>query len=77
VGEMRNASTFLVEYLKGRDQLGDLRHRCEENIKTDIKGTGSKGMFFIEGKMVSCCEHGNGFLDSIKARELLDWLHYC
>jgi hypothetical protein len=28
---------FWFKYVKGRDQLG-----VEENIKTDIKGTGSK-----------------------------------
>ena len=68
---------FWFEHMKGRNQLGYLRHRHEENVKTDIKGKGSKGMDFTWGQMVSCCEHGNELVDSIKARELFDWLHDC
>jgi len=33
---------FWFEYMKGSNHLGCLRHRHEENVKTDIKGTGSK-----------------------------------
>jgi len=33
---------FWFEYVKGSSQLGYLRHRHEENVKTDVKGTGSK-----------------------------------
>lgn len=33
---------FWFEYMKDRNQLGYLQHRHEENIKTDIKGIGSK-----------------------------------
>jgi len=33
---------FWFECVKGRNQLGYIRHRHEESVKTDIKGTGSK-----------------------------------
>ena len=33
---------FWFEYVKDRNQLVYIRHRHEENGKTDIKGTGSK-----------------------------------
>ena len=33
---------FWFEYVKGSNQLGYLRHRHEENVKTDVEGTGSK-----------------------------------
>jgi hypothetical protein len=39
-GERRNACRDLVVKLEGRKLLGRLRHRWEDNIKTDLQEMG-------------------------------------
>lgn len=76
-GGDEKCNAFLVGICERQSPTGRPRHRHEENVKTYIKGTGSKGMDVIQEKMVSFCEHGNEIVDLLKARELLDWLHEC
>jgi hypothetical protein len=37
VGKMRNAHTVLIGNLEGRSPLGNLKSRCEDNIRMDLR----------------------------------------
>jgi hypothetical protein len=47
-GEKRNAYRILVGKPEGKRPLGRLRHRWEDNIKTDLREIGWGGMDWID-----------------------------
>jgi hypothetical protein len=46
-GRDENAYKFLIENLKGRDNVGDFRRRWEDNMKIDRKEIRCKDMRWI------------------------------
>jgi hypothetical protein len=44
MGEGRGVYRVLVGRPKGKRSLGRPRHRCEDNIKMDLRETGINGM---------------------------------
>jgi hypothetical protein len=48
MGPQRNAYRILVQKPEGKKPLGRLRHRCEDNIKMDLRKLGWGGMGLID-----------------------------
>jgi hypothetical protein len=48
MGEGRGVCRVLVEWPKGKRQLGRPRHRWEDNIKMDLRETGINGVNWIQ-----------------------------
>jgi hypothetical protein len=48
IGEKRNAYRILVGKPEGKRSLGRPRHRWEDNIRMELRGTGWVGMDWID-----------------------------
>ena len=63
-----------------RRQNGGLRRRWEDNIKLDLEEIRWEGVDWIgvvwwgQGEVVRCCEHGDEPSGSIQRVQFLDWL---
>jgi hypothetical protein len=58
--------------------LGRPRHRCEDNIKMDLKEIGCEDVHWIHldqnrALMTGSCDHGNKLSGFIKGGEFLDY----
>jgi hypothetical protein len=69
-GEKRNAYRIFVGKPEGKRPLGRLTHRCEGNIKMDLRAIGLGGMNWID--LAQSREHGNELSCSIKCWEILE-----
>jgi hypothetical protein len=70
MGEMRNVYKILVGKPEGKKASVRPRDRWEENIRTDLKEIGCKGVDWIhlaqdQESVTGWCEHGNDPFGSI------------
>jgi hypothetical protein len=71
----------LVEKPEGKRPSGTHRRKREDNIKTDFREIGYRGVVWIylaqERPVMDSCEHGNELSGSIKCWGFIGWLSNC
>jgi hypothetical protein len=59
-GKISNAYTFVVGKPEGKTPHRRPRHKCEDNIKMDMKGEWPEDVNSVKSYLAGSCEHGNG-----------------